>query len=77
MLVVVKYWYLQNLLQLFFYYEAAGSAYVLKVDASEDWLNSCHSIHDNRRVLGCDGDWKCVNVCEVLEEYGLSFHHGD
>ena len=75
-LVIVKDRDAQPLLERFFYVEALGRPYVLKVDTSDRGLQQFAETDHVVRVFTADLEVEDVDVRELLEQDGLPFHHG-
>src|ERR1700722_17779057 len=58
-------------------FEAAGRSDVLEVDTAEDRRDVDHRRDDLVDILGRETQWERIDVAELLEEHGFSFHHRD
>jgi len=76
-LIIMKDWYIQDLLKPPFYLKAARCTYILQVDSTKDILYSGNCFHDDRRIFGVDNYGKGIYASKVLEQNGLSFHNRD
>ena len=74
-LVIVEYRDAQRAAQLLLDVEAIGSPDVLQVDAAHGGLQKLAEADDVVGVLRCHLQVEDVEVCELLEEVPLAFHH--
>jgi hypothetical protein len=74
-LVVVKYRYVQLLLQALLYPKAPRSGNVLQVYSTEARCQELNALHDLVRVLRVETQRKGVYVRKLLEEHRLALHN--
>jgi hypothetical protein len=76
MLVVMEYGNIEHPFQCFFNIETLGCFDIFEVDAAKGRGNGRHYFYDLIRVVRIQLDVEHVDICEFLEQYALSLHHG-